>query len=55
MISETSGMNPVRAEAKYLYPNLDVRGRGYKLIFSSITTDYYTKFDKEFRALFMAK
>lgn len=55
VVSMTSGANPIRADAKHKYPGLDLKSRGYKLIFSSLTTDYYTEFDKEFRGLFMKR
>lgn len=53
-ISSTTGMNPIRADSKRKYPELDVTGKGYKLFLSSVTVDY-SKFDKEFRAMFMLK
>ena len=54
MMAMTSGVNPIRADAKQKYPELDVKARGYKLFLSSVTVDY-SKFDKEFRAMFMLK
>lgn len=52
MMAMTSGVNPIRADAKQKYPELDVKARGYKLFISSLTTDY-SKFDKEFQSIFL--
>ncbi len=50
LLAHSYGKNPTRRDAKHRYPNLDLKE--HKLFLSSITVDF-TKFEKEFRAMFM--
>ncbi len=52
VLGASSGKNPTRPDAKHRYPSLD--SKGHRLHVSSLVIDY-TKFDKDFRSLFMVK
>lgn len=52
VIAASFGKNPTRPDAKKRYPSLDTKG--HKLFFSKVTIDQ-TKFEKEFRTMFMLR